>query len=160
MCAGIENLCKALGFDVSDRRVLIMAWKMQAKQMGTFTQEEFERGKTQRFAKSSQNLLRLASSCLDPLKIGFNKIQLLYWAGDTYLMLIVCCFVLWHVDLYCVCWQDEPKCASQLITVFWVDRCDVLLVCRPDSIGGGYHPKTEKGPYKPRWKPGGRSRAF
>ena len=40
-CAGIEAFCKDLGLDPSDRKILILAWKMGAKRMGYFTRDEF-----------------------------------------------------------------------------------------------------------------------
>ena len=42
--AGIEALCKDLGLDVSERKVLILAWKMGARRMGYFARDEFCRG--------------------------------------------------------------------------------------------------------------------
>ena len=41
VCAGIEAFCKDLKLDPSDRKVLILAWKMGAKRMGYFSRDEF-----------------------------------------------------------------------------------------------------------------------
>ena len=46
VCAGVERLCADLGLDPADRKVLILAWKMNAQRMGYFTAPEFERGDT------------------------------------------------------------------------------------------------------------------
>ncbi|KAK9852593.1 hypothetical protein WJX84_002616 [Apatococcus fuscideae] len=38
---GIERLCQDLGLDPSDRKVLILAWKLGAQRMGYFSRDEF-----------------------------------------------------------------------------------------------------------------------
>lgn len=41
---GIERFCADINVDPSDRKVLLLAWKMRAKRMGYFTREEFQSG--------------------------------------------------------------------------------------------------------------------
>ncbi|XP_065849924.1 uncharacterized protein [Euphorbia lathyris] len=41
---GIEALCSDLKLEYTDVRILILAWKMKAKQQGYFTQEEWRTG--------------------------------------------------------------------------------------------------------------------
>ena len=41
---GVEALCSDLGLDPADRKVLLLAWKMDAQRMGYFSRAEFERG--------------------------------------------------------------------------------------------------------------------
>ncbi|DBA81092.1 TPA: hypothetical protein ACH3X2_007066 [Trebouxia sp. C0005] len=41
---GVERLCRDLQVDPADRKVLLMAWKMGAQQMGFFSRSEFEQG--------------------------------------------------------------------------------------------------------------------
>lgn len=41
---GVEKLCKDLQVDPADRKVLLLAWKMGAQQMGFFSRPEFEHG--------------------------------------------------------------------------------------------------------------------
>ncbi|KAL2533998.1 protein of unknown function (DUF298) [Abeliophyllum distichum] len=41
---GIESLCSDLEVDHTDVRILMLAWKMQAKKQGYFTREEWRRG--------------------------------------------------------------------------------------------------------------------
>ena len=41
---GIEKMCNALGVDPSDVLVLVLAWLMEAKQMGYLTREEWNKG--------------------------------------------------------------------------------------------------------------------
>ena len=41
---GIEKLCSALGVDPSDVLVLVLAWIMEAKQMGYITRDEWNKG--------------------------------------------------------------------------------------------------------------------
>lgn len=41
---GITTFCQDLGLDPSDRRVLLLAWKMAAKRQGYFSRDEFQRG--------------------------------------------------------------------------------------------------------------------
>ena len=41
---GMERLCEALTVDPADVRILVLAWKLGAKQMGYFSREEWLRG--------------------------------------------------------------------------------------------------------------------
>lgn len=41
---GVERLCSDIGVDPSDRKVLLLAWKMGAERMGYFSRVEFLRG--------------------------------------------------------------------------------------------------------------------
>lgn len=41
---GIEAFCKALGVDPEDPVMLVLAYKMDAKQMGYFTKKEWLKG--------------------------------------------------------------------------------------------------------------------
>lgn len=41
---GIMSLCQDLGLDPADRKVLVLAWKLNAQRQGFFTWEEFQRG--------------------------------------------------------------------------------------------------------------------
>lgn len=41
---GIERFCTDINVDPSDRKILLLAWKMRAKRMGYFTREEFHSG--------------------------------------------------------------------------------------------------------------------
>jgi DCN1-like protein 4/5 len=41
---GVERFCTDLGLDPSDKRVLLLAWKMRAKRMGYFSRDEFQTG--------------------------------------------------------------------------------------------------------------------
>lgn len=41
---GIERFCADINVDPSDRKVLLLAWKMRAKRMGYFSRDEFHSG--------------------------------------------------------------------------------------------------------------------
>lgn len=41
---GVEKLCRDLQVDPADRKVLLLAWKMGAQQMGFFSRSEFDQG--------------------------------------------------------------------------------------------------------------------
>jgi len=43
---GMEKFCKDIGVKPEDIVMLVLAWKMKAKQMGYFTQEEWLLGMT------------------------------------------------------------------------------------------------------------------
>jgi len=42
--AGTERLCRDLGLDPADRKVLLLAWKMSAQRMGYFSRQEWNQG--------------------------------------------------------------------------------------------------------------------
>lgn len=41
---GIEAFCNAIAVDPEDTVMLVLAWKMEAKQMGYFTKKEWLKG--------------------------------------------------------------------------------------------------------------------
>ena len=41
---GVERLCVGMGVDPMDPVTLVLAWKMDAKQMGYFTRKEWNKG--------------------------------------------------------------------------------------------------------------------
>jgi DCN1-like protein 4/5 len=43
---GMERFCQDIGVDPADVAMLVLAWKMTAKQMGYFTLHEWLRGLT------------------------------------------------------------------------------------------------------------------
>jgi DCN1-like protein 4/5 len=43
---GMEKFCRDIGVKPEDIVMLVLAWKMKAKQMGYFTQEEWLQGMT------------------------------------------------------------------------------------------------------------------
>jgi len=47
--AGTERLCRDLGLDPSDRKVLLLAWKLRAQRMGYFSRQEWSQGKRSMF---------------------------------------------------------------------------------------------------------------
>lgn len=41
---GVERLCEALQMEADDRRILLLAWRTQAKRMGFFEMSEWLQG--------------------------------------------------------------------------------------------------------------------
>ncbi|KAL3148790.1 hypothetical protein ABBQ38_014198 [Trebouxia sp. C0009 RCD-2024] len=62
---GVEKLCRDLQVDPSDRKVLLLAWKMGAQQMGFFSKSEFEQG-----------LRLLSAHDLPTLKASLNQVAI------------------------------------------------------------------------------------
>mmetsp|Transcript_1084 Transcript_1084/g.3303 ORF Transcript_1084/g.3303 Transcript_1084/m.3303 type:complete len:245 (+) Transcript_1084:313-1047(+) len=56
--AGVERFCSDINTDPSDRKVLLLAWKMRAKRMGFFSREEFQSGLTALKATTTAQIQR------------------------------------------------------------------------------------------------------
>eukprot|EP00887_Chlorella_sp_A99_P005482 scaffold1.g5482.t1 len=67
---GVEKFCVDLELDPSDRKVLLLAWKMDAKRMGYFSKDEFKHGFAQMGAATlaalRKALPRLEGEVKDP----------------------------------------------------------------------------------------------
>lgn len=62
--SGVECFCRDLGVHPADRRILFLAWKMNAKKMGYFTREEFRLGFKQ-----------LKATSMAQIKTGISKMD-------------------------------------------------------------------------------------
>ncbi|KAL8267392.1 hypothetical protein R6Q59_004736 [Mikania micrantha] len=58
---GVEKLCSDLGVEHTDVRVLMLAWKMNAKKQGYFTQDEWRTGLTSLHADNLKKLKKQLS---------------------------------------------------------------------------------------------------
>jgi len=67
---GTERLCRDLGLDPADRKVLLLAWKMSAQRMGYFSRQEwnqgFQRLRVNSLAGVKQALLSVEEEVKDP----------------------------------------------------------------------------------------------
>jgi hypothetical protein len=55
--AGTERLCRDLGLEPADRKVLLLAWKMRAQRMGYFSRLEWSQGKPGSINIGSRDLI-------------------------------------------------------------------------------------------------------
>jgi DCN1-like protein 4/5 len=75
---GVEQLCADLKMDPSDRRVLLLAWKMGAQRMGFFTRQEFEQGMRLLRAKDMKSLATALDGVEDDVESDPDTFQNFY----------------------------------------------------------------------------------
>jgi hypothetical protein len=75
---GVEKLCLALGVEPSDVLVLVLAWLLDAKQMGYFSREEWKHGAAQGLsaATSYESLKQLITEIYSALRSSRSMDQL------------------------------------------------------------------------------------
>ncbi|KAD3642071.1 hypothetical protein E3N88_31295 [Mikania micrantha] len=70
---GVEKLCSDLSVEHTDARVLMLAWKMNAKKQGYFTQDEWRTGLTSLHADTLKKLKKQLSHLQKQVSPGGNE---------------------------------------------------------------------------------------